>query len=74
MPIEEYVVCTLVIKDTAIIPAASAEDAVDLYMMPEELANGKEDMMIWCATAEEFRSAIDKGKQESTPALDIVGT
>ena len=53
---EDFVVCALIMADTAVIRAATPEAAAERYEMPEELA-GK-DVLLWAIGAEEFRATV----------------
>ena len=58
---ERYVVCALIVGDTAVIEADSPEAAAEMYEMPEELKD--KDVMLWAVSAEEFYATINKAKE-----------
>ena len=63
---KDYVVCTLIVADTAVIKAESPEEACEIYEMPEELVD--KDVMLWAVTAEEFYATIKAAQAEQVIA------
>jgi hypothetical protein len=58
-----YVVVALVPLDTAVIPAESAEEALDKYELPEELLD--EDVFTYACTEEEFLKEFLKSRDNA---------
>lgn len=55
----DFVVLALEVKDTAVIKAASENDAIELYVLPEELADY--DIAVVAMTQEEFDAMKESG-------------